>query len=140
MRYWYPVMSAAAIHVPILLIRMFMESGALEQLLHEQAPFGERRPEPADQEEEVMPRGDELLEGAVRLPRDSLLPVSPDCTAATTGNHDGHPVGASAISIKQELQSADIDLSSRPENPLDVPACAESFCPSKASSHLRRTA
>ena len=131
-------MRAVATHFPILLICIGMKSGASEQLLHQEAPFRKRRPEPTDKEDKVMPRRDSFLEQAVCFPRDPFLPVSPDRAIASPGNHHGKPVGRGAVAIMQELQAASVYPSPRPEKPFDVFAGAESFVPSKASSHLRR--
>ena len=134
------MISAAATQVPILLNRMFMKSSPHEQLPHMRAPFGEGRTEPADEEQEVMPRGNAFLQRTVRFPRDSLLPVSSDRATASASYHDSHPIGHCAVAVMEELQTADICPSCCFEKPRDVRAGAESFFPSKASSHLRRKA
>jgi len=136
-RYWYPVMRTVAMVRPILSARMITESGAIQHLRHRRAPLGVRASEAADQEDQVMSRRHTVLERPVRFPREPLLPVPSD-RSASPGDDHRHPGLRDAVALYEELQAACFDPSCRSEKPPDVVCGAESFAPSKASSHLRR--
>jgi hypothetical protein len=120
------------------LVRSVAESCPAKDAFHGGEPFREACIESADNEQQVETLSHVLFEGTVRLTGDPLLPVAPDGPPASLRHDDSHSIARGTIASKQELEPTCFGSSRGLEQALDLSAVAESFLPSKASSHLRR--
>ena len=130
-------MRNTATNLTAVSIRSASKTRAADQLPHDGSSFGKVGPETDDEEEQIIPREDRLLEAPVRLPGDPLLPVPSDRSPASPSHDHRESRGRAPVALVQELHSPRLDPARRGEHSLDVPASAESFPSSKASSHQR---
>src|SRR5512137_1869355 len=102
-------MRARAMYFTAFSLHGVPQSRAGNQLPHGGLSFREGRPEPQDEEYQVDPGNELILERAECLPREPLLPVSPDGTPAPPRHHHGKPRGSAPVVPEQEFHSPRLD-------------------------------